>query len=136
MKDPGSLFVKLFLLIGSCAMLSPTGCQRTKSVLSGDSTSQSQIETLYPNTPAGQRVKEHMSASMTFGEDPGPADVLLETYRKIPAKNYLLRTMLIEGLKELRSPAALAHLNDIARAKIPEDQSPEDTEVDTRTDEL
>jgi hypothetical protein len=151
MKDPGIFFAKLFLLIGSCAMLSPTGCQRTKSVLSGDSTSQSQIETLYPNTPAGQRVKEHMSASMTFGEDaeakyqeslnklraePGAADVLFETYRKIPAENYLLRTMLIEGLKELRSPAALAHLNDIARAKIPEDQAPEDTEVDTRTDEL
>jgi len=48
----------------------------------------------------------------------------------------MLRTMLTEGLKELRSPGALAHLNDIAKEKIPADQRPENTEIDTRTDEV
>lgn len=146
-----NIFARFLLLVGFCAlMLSETGCQRGRSVLSVDSTSQSQIDKLYPMTPAGQRVKEHMNASMGHGEDaearyqesltrlraePGAADALYETYRKIPAENYLLRTMLTEGLKELRSSSALAHLNNIAREKIPIDQRPEDTEVDTRRDE-
>jgi hypothetical protein len=152
MKASRVFFPQLLALIGVCAlMISQTGCGPRKSKLGGDSTSQSQIETLYPNTPAGQRAKEHMQASMAYGEDaeskyqeslgklraePGAADALYETYQKIPAENYLLRTMLIEGLKELRSPGALAHLKEIAGAKIPPNQHPKDTEVDTRADEV
>lgn len=152
MKNIDNVLATPLLLVGLCAMVfSQTCCQRGKSVLSGDSASQSQIDKLYPSTPAGQRVKEHINASMGYGEDaeakyqesltklraePGAADALYETYRKVPAENYLLRTMLTEGLKELRSPSALAHLGDIARDKIPADQRPEDTEVDTRRDEV
>jgi len=152
MKNFENIFTELFLLAGLCTLIvGQTGCQRGASVLSLDPSSQSQVEKLYLNTPAGQRVKDHMNASMAHGADaeakyqesltrlraePGAADALYETYRKIPAEHYLLRTMLTEGLKELRSPAALAHLNDIAREKIPADRRPENTEIDTRTDEV
>ncbi|MCM3901387.1 MAG: hypothetical protein ND866_06755 [Pyrinomonadaceae bacterium] len=68
--------------------------------------------------------------------EPGAADALYETYRKIPAENFMLRTMLTEALKELRSPGALTHLNNIAREKIPADRNPENAEIDTRTDEV
>jgi hypothetical protein len=152
MKNFESSFTKFFLLAGLCALIGcQTGCQPGASVLSVDSSSQSQVEKHYPNTPAGQRVKEHIHASMGHGEDaeakyqesltrlraePGAAEALYETYRKVPAENYMLRTMLTEGLKELRSPGALAHLNDIAREKIPPDQRPENAEIDTRTDEV
>lgn len=143
---------KRFLIAGLCLVIAvQTSCQRGASVLSVDSSSQSQVEKLYPNTPAGERVKEHMHASMGHGEDaeakyqesltrlraePGAAEALFETYRKVPAENYMLRTMLTEGLKELRSQGALAHLGEIAREKIPSDQRPENAEIDTRTDEV
>lgn len=152
MKNLENTVAKFFLLVGLFTLIaSQAGCQRGKSVLSLDSSSQSQLEKLYPNTPAGERVKEHMHASMGHGEDaeakyqesltriraePGAADALYETYRKVPAENYMLRTMLTEGLKELRSPGALAHLNDIAKEKILADRYPENTEIDTRTDEV
>jgi hypothetical protein len=152
MKNFESTFTKLFLLAVLCTLIGcQTGCQPGKSVLSMNSSSQSQVENLYPNTPAGERVKEHVRASMGHGEDaeakyqesltklraePGAAEALYETYRKIPAENYMLRTMLTEGLKELRSPGALAHLNDIAKERIPPDKHPENTEINTRTDEV
>jgi len=152
MKNTENLLTKSLLVVAFWAFtVAATSCQRGRAVLSSDSSSQSQIDKLYPNTPAGQRVKEHMNASMAYGEDaetryqesltklraePGAADAIYETYKKIPAQNYLLRTMLTEALKELRAPAALAHLADIAREKIPPDQRPEDTEVDTRSDEV
>lgn len=152
MKNFENIFTKLLLFAGLCTLIAgQTGCRRGASVLSVDPSSQSQLEKLYPNTPAGERVKEHMHASMGHGEDaeakyqesltklraePGAADALYETYRKVPAENYMLRSMLTEALKELRLPAALAHLNDIAREKIPADRLPENTEIDTRTDEV
>jgi hypothetical protein len=152
MKNLQDLLKNAVLLVGFYALIAgQTACQRGKSTLAMDPSSQTQVEKFYPNTPAGQRVKEHMHASMGHGEDaeakyqesltklraePGAADALMETYRKIPAENYLLRTMLVEGLKELRSPGALNHLNEIAREKIPADRNPENTEIDTRADEV
>lgn len=152
MKNFESTFTKLFLSAGLCTLIGcQIACQPGTSVLSMDSSSQSQVEKFYPTTPAGERVKEHVRASMEHGEDaeakyqesltrlraePGAADALYETYRKIPAENYMLRTMLTEGLKELRSPGALPHLNNIAREIIPPDRQPENTEIDTRTDEV
>lgn len=142
------------LMLGAvlCILIAgQSGCQQGKSVLTIDSSSQSPVDKFYPNTPAGQRVKEHMQASMGHGEDaeakyqesltrlraePGAADALYETYRRIPAENYVLRTMLTEGLKELRSAGALAHLHNIARERIPADARPADAEIDTRTDEV
>jgi len=152
MKTFENNFPSFFLLIGLFTLVAwQPGCQDSSSVLSVDKSSQSQLEKLYPNTPAGERVKAHMHASMGNGEDaearyqesltklrsePGAAGALYETYRKVPAENYMLRTMLTEGLKELRSPGALAYLHNVAREKIPADLHPKNAEIDTRTDEV
>jgi hypothetical protein len=70
MKNFGITFTTLFLLAGLCTLIGcQTGCQPGASVLSVDSSSQSQVEEFSPNTPAGGKVKEHMHASLGHGEE-------------------------------------------------------------------
>ena len=152
MKLLENAFPRVLLSVALCTLVAgQAGCQRQSAVLSVDKSSQSQLEKLYPNTPAGERVKAHMHASMENGEgaegryqesltklrsEPGAAEALYETYRKVPPEDYMLRTMLTQGLKELRSPGALPYLSSIATEKIPAKLHPENTETDTRTDEV
>jgi hypothetical protein len=127
------------------------GCQRPSPVLMLDNSSTVRIDTVFPNTPAGNLVREHVRASMGHGEDaeaqyqqslttlraePEAGQILYNAYRKVAPENYFYRNMIVEALKQLRSEGSLAYLNEIAADKIPADREPENAEIDTRQDEV
>lgn len=128
-----------------------SGCKSKSSTLTFDSTSSEKLDTIFPNTPAGAIVKSHIkvaSGNGTNAEDdyqkslsvlraePNAPEVLYNTYRKVPAQNFFLRTMLVESLKELRSQNALTYLNNIANEVIPADLHPGNAEINTQEDEI
>lgn len=140
----------LFILL-----LFAAGCRsdekKEQSKLAEDSSSTINLDTIYPNTAAGKVVQEHIKASMGNGEDaearyqqslgllrkePGAGEALYSTYLKVPEQNYFLRTLLVEGLKELHAPDALRYLSEIANQKIPPNRVPESAEINTRQDEV
>jgi hypothetical protein len=127
------------------------GCKSKSSTLTFDSSSTEKLDTIFPNTPPGAIVKSHIKAASGNGTtaeayyqkslsmlraEPTAPEVLYNTYRKVPAQNFFLRTMLVESLKELRSPNALIYLDSIANEVIPADLHPENTEINTQEDEI
>lgn len=139
-----SLVLAVFVTVLACTPRQPA------SVLNPGPVTPSRFETYFPATPAGQTAKAHVLASMAHGKDaeakyqtsltalraePGAAEALNAAYRGVPENQYLLRTMLVQGLKELQSPAALPFLSAIALDKIPPDRQ-KSAEINTRTDEV
>ena len=140
-------FFILLLFTAGCR----SGEKKEQSQLAEDSSSTVKLDTIYPNTAAGKVVQEHIRASMGQGEDaearyqqslsllrkePGAGEALYITYTKVPEQYYLMRTLLVEGLKELHSPDALKYLTEIANQKIPANRLPENAEINTRQDEV
>lgn len=128
-----------------------SGEKKEQSQLAEDPASTVKLDTIYPNTPAGKIVQEHIKASMAQGEDaearyqqslnllrkePGAGEALFTTYSKVPEQYYFMRTLLVEGLKELHAPDALKYLSEIAWQKIPANRYPENAELNTRQDEI
>lgn len=127
------------------------GCAESESRLEYAGPSPGSGDEVYPKTPAGQQIKEHVTAMAGVGEDaeaiyqnslakmranPGITPVLAEVYAAIPEVDYFRRTLVVEALKEMRSFDAIPHLASIANAPIPEDRMPENTEVNTRENEI
>jgi len=126
-------------------------CEKKGAELVLDSNSTINVEDLLPNTNTGNLVKQHLRLAMGSGTDaeakyqqslerlkvnPEAGRVLYDTYKKVPAQHYMFRTMIVEALKQLRSPASMAFLDEIASDRIPEDSAPENAEIDTRIDEI
>lgn len=137
------------LLMAGCHCGDEKSASESKLIV--DASSHLNIDTLYPDTPAGKVIKDHINASMGNGADaediyqrslqvlrkePGAGEALYATYKKAPQQLYFLRTMLVEALKELRSPDALTYLTNIAQEKIPANLYPENKESDTRENEI
>lgn len=144
-----SILVLVFYLLSfiSCQ----TNKQNTSSTLVMDSTSRITLDTIFPNTPLGKMVKEHIRVAMGNGEnaesgyqksllvlraDTGSAETLFNVYNKVPEQNFFLRTMLVESLKELHSSKALFYLSSVAKEKIPANLYPENAEINTTQDEI
>ncbi|WP_103068124.1 hypothetical protein [Aquimarina sediminis] len=132
-----------------------TGCQSSdqepSSSLSVDSSSTTRVDAVFPNTPDGKLIKEHLKVSMGFGKDaeekyqnslthlranPEVAQILYKGYKEIALEHYLYRTMIVEAIKQIRSEASLDYLNMIASERIPKDQFPENAEINTQQDEI
>lgn len=141
-----ALFI-LLLFAAGCR----SGEKKEQSQLAEDSSSTVKLDTIFPNTAAGKIVQDHIRASMGQGEDaearyqqslsllrkePGAGEALYATYAKVPEQYYFLRTLLVEGLKELHAPDALNYLTEIANQKIPANRHPESAEINTRQDEV
>ena len=137
----------LLMAISFCAI----GCADKGAELVLDGTSTINVEDLLPNTNTGNLVKQHLRLAMGNGADaeanyqqslqrlkanPEAGRVLYDTYKKVPAQHYMFRTMLVEALKQLRSSASMAYLDEIASDRIPEDSAPKNAEIDTRIDEV
>ncbi|WP_299253502.1 hypothetical protein [uncultured Aquimarina sp.] len=157
-----SLSLLLLLVISSCERDNPTAseteaqdnlekAQENSSVLTFDESSVISIEEIFSGLPYGNLIKEHISLSMGFGEDAEKKyqrslsmlrqqrDIdksLFEIYKKVPAENYLYRTMIVEALKELYSDTSLKYLYEIATIRIPRDTQPENEEINTQMDEI
>ena len=132
--------------------MSCNSCDKnSSSVLVIDSTSKEKLDTIFPATPVGKMIREHIKTSMGNGDnaeaiyqkslsslrtEPGAPEALYTTYNRVAKKDYFLRTMLVESLKELHSPGALAYLANIAKEKIPANLYPENAEINTRQDEI
>lgn len=108
------------------------------------------LDNIYPQTPEGEFLKAHIAAAMGHGENaeeeyqnslrklrenPEMAAIIFESYQKVPADQYFMRTIFVETLKEFRNPRSLKFLQEIASAPIGEDLLKEDEERDTRQDE-
>ncbi|MHA7057240.1 HEAT repeat domain-containing protein [Aquimarina sp. M1] len=156
------LILLLLLVVMSCERDHPTvsgseteelleKAQEHSSVLSFDESSIVSIGEIVSGLPYGNLVNEHINLSMGFGKDaeekyqrslymlrrqPKISASLFEIYHKVPAENYLYRTMVVEALKELNTDTSLQYLYKIAMTRIPRDTQPENEEIDTRTDEI
>lgn len=139
-----------FLLI-LCALLLLSSCAEPEYTLDYTGPSPGSGDAIYPKTPAGQQIKQHLTAMSGVGEDaeanyqkslakmranPEVTHVLAEVYAAIPEEDYFRRTLVVEALKEMRSVDALPYLSRIANAPIPKDRLPENTEVNTRENEI
>ena len=140
------IFIFLLFLV-SC-----NSCNRKSgSVLVQDASSKENLDSVYSNTAIGRMIKAHIRTAMGNGIDAealyqksldslrvtaGASEELYATYKRAPEKEYFLRTMLVESLKELHAPSALQHLSDIANDKIPANLYPGEGEMNTRQDEI
>lgn len=126
-------------------------CEKKGAELVLDENSIINVEDLLPNTNTGNQIKQHLRLAMESGNDAEAnyqqslrrlksntevGRVLSDTYKKVPAEHYMFRTMLVEALKQLRSSASMAYLDEIASGRIPEDTAPTNAEIDTRIDEI
>lgn len=140
------------LLVCICCLIScQSGNQEPSSTLTLDGSSTTQVDAVFPNTPTGKLIKEHLQLSMGYGEDaegkyqrsltklrgePEAAQTLYRGYKEIAPEHYLYRSMIVEALKQVRSEASLGILNTIASERIPKDQYPENAEINTQQDEI
>jgi hypothetical protein len=152
MNDFSKPIPRLLMLIGLCFIIFyQSSCKDSSSTLTFDDSSTVNIEIVFPNTPTGNMIREHLRISMGSGMDaeskyqkslitlraePKAAQVLFDGYKKVAPENYFYRNMIVEALKEIRSVGSLEYLNEIAIEKIPADQEPENAEIDTRLDEI
>jgi hypothetical protein len=134
-----------------CTKGTNTTTTATSSSLEFNNSSNAKIDTVFPNTPIGNLVRQHIATSMGHGEDAearyqqslstlraeseAPL-TLYNAYKKLAPENYFYRNLIVEALKEVRSNNALEFLREIANEKIPEDRAPENAELDTRQDEI
>ena len=138
-------------LLALCASIFVCGCSKPEYTLEYAGPSPGSGDAVYPETPAGRQIKEHLTAMAGVGEDaeanyqkslaamranPNVTPVLAEVYAAIPEEDYFRRTLVVEALKEMRSVDALPYLARVATAPIPEDRLPENTEVNTRENEI
>lgn len=134
-----------------CVLLLVVGCGESEQTLEYAGPSPGSGDSVYPKTPVGQQIKDHLTIMAGVGEDaeakyqesiaamranPTAIPVLAEVYAALPEEDYFRRTLVVEALKEMRSEDALPELHRIATAPIPKDRLPEDTEVDTRENEI
>lgn len=157
-----SLILLLLFAVLSCERDNPTSsekeyndslekAQENSSVLTFDESSVISIEEIFSGVPSGNLIKEHISLSMGFGKDAEEkyqrslsilrqqrdiSESLFEIYKKVPAENYLYRTMIVEALKELYTDSSLKYLYEIATIRIPRDTQPENEEINTQMDEI
>jgi len=141
--------VVLFLTVGASTLM--TGCSEPEYTLKNPGSSPGSGDAVYPKTPVGKQIKEHLTTMAGVGVDaeanyqsslaamrsnPEVLPVLAEIYEALPEEDYFRRTLVVETLKELRSAGALPHLIRVANAPIPEDRIPDNTEINTREDEI
>ncbi len=144
-------FVLLAFLSIIGASLLVSGCSKPEYTLEYTGPSTGSGDAIYPKTPGGQQIKRHLTAMAGVGEDaeanyqkslaamrknPDIIPVLAEVYTAIPEEDYFRRTQVVEALKEMRSVDALPYLARIVNAPIPKDRLPENTEVNTRENEI
>lgn len=133
------------------ASLLAFGCAGPEYTLEYSGPSPGAGDVVYPKTPAGRQIKQHLTAMAAVGVDaeanyqqslaslranPEVTPVLADVYSAIPEEDYFRRTLIVETLKEMRSLKVLPYLSRIATAPIPEDRLPENTEVNTREAEI
>lgn len=138
-----------FLTLGASLLVS--GCSKPEYTLEYSGPSPGSGDAIYPKTPTGQQIKQHLTAMAGVGEDaeanyqkslaamranPDVTPALAKVYAAIPEEDYFRRTLVVEALKEMRAVDALPSLARIANAPIPEDRLPENTEVNTRENEI
>lgn len=143
------------LVFGTClvfgVLVVATGCAEPDYRLTYEEPTPGMEESVFPDTPTGSQVEQHLDTMAGVGEDaeeryqasltelranPEAASVLASVYAKVPEDHYFRRTLLVEALKELRSPEAFPHLRDIATSQIPADRMPDNSEVNTREAEI
>lgn len=104
----------------------------------------------FPNTPAGQILKKHIQLMSAYGEDAEfnyqaslvalrkdstMNNLIFEVYKRTNPDQYLLRSLLVESLKELKLISSLGMLNEIASSQIPAETS-NNPEYSTRENEI
>ena len=105
---------------------------------------------VFPNTSQGQQLKRHILLMSAYGDDAETnyqsslavlrrdsaiSTTIYSTYLKVKDDQYLLRTLLVETLKEIQSPRNLVTLSEIANSQIPPEKS-KNPEQSTRVNEI